>query len=137
MKKNLLGFILISFCLCLSGCSDRSDEIIGSWKSIEEHSTGTHDKLRTYIIEDGSIAYAGRDFIPVVWEEKNEQLLGHKRNLEGSIEWKVKIISPNRISLRREGIHDFEEFVRTTPDDVDAINKSPGRPHIYKAWTAF
>lgn len=137
MKSQFICFTILVSMLFLGGCSDSSSQLVGAWKSVEERSTGTHDKLVTYIFTNDTMRGDARSPISIVFEEKNGEILVHRDSQKGPVILNVTILDKDRITIEPKGWFPRMEFIRSTHEEVDAIAKSEGREHKNKGWTAF
>lgn len=142
VTKIFFGIFLSSY-IFITGCSDKTEQIIGSWKSTNEVWYITGYKYQTCTITKNSFSFDESKNDQVVWKYENDHIAGYTNNSgQEQPEYIIKIINDDRIaiwwknSFRTIG-GNGEEFIRSTPDEVEAIIKSPIRKIEEKAFELF
>lgn len=120
------------------GCEKETDKVIGSWKTEKEIYHGDYSKISTLIIEESTISFNGEKKFPIrlVFVPENGDIRVEKK-YDNGLYCIITADGESRIKISETGSSRDGVYVRTTPEDVEAIIKSPGTKTVYKSWKPF
>lgn len=115
MTRRIFCFFMLLSLFSLVGCQDKTETIMGYWKSV---SPGPIGKIQTRIFEKDKI-YASeiKDPISVQYKEIDGNVTAY---LERTT-WIITIIDENTIMIENPSVTKGK-FIRITPDEAREIN---------------
>lgn len=133
MNKRIFLFIMMLSLFSLVGCQDKTQTIMGSWKSV---SPGPLGKIQTRIFEKDKV-YIGeiKRAVSAHYKEIDENVNVYLENTT----WIVTIIDEDTIMIDNPYVTKGK-FIRTTPEEVKQINllnDTPKSQSTPKNWKPF
>ena len=132
----LIMFIPL-FLLC--GCKNKTNDVIGFWKSVNEFDYITYDKHEVVSLQEKYVSFDGGTEIPVLWEENNGHLIVSKKDNFGfDFTLEIEKIDENNISIKKEGFPrrngKYEQYVRISKEEMEKIIKAPEKKRENIGW---
>lgn len=131
-KRIFLGFMVLLSLLCIIGCQDKTESVIGAWKSVSP--SGLTGAVEVFIFEKDKFHLNGRKTSTANYKNEDKHVVVYVDN--GSMN--IVFIDDNTIMI--EFPMSKVKCIRISTDDAKKINEENNKPKPktpIKDWKAF
>lgn len=121
IKRTCLGLIIVLTSLAFFGCQNKSEFIIGAWKTVKP--SAFDGKTEIFIFEKDKIRINGRSTVIVKFENADDQIIAHSDD----VSFNIIFLDDDTIIFENPMVYKAK-MVRISAEEADKINAENNKP---------